>query len=130
MKAEKDAKNQRELATAWTLWASALPAESVEVRALRATAELKSGSIKDLALALAMSHSGTVRLVDRLVGQRWLVRDEGTDARSVRLKLTQRGSKHLAECDATLALALQNSAAQLPIQARVRLVEVLSKPST
>lgn len=49
-------------------------------------------SIEFLSHALYLSHSGTVRLVDRLVRAGLLARQAGSDGRSVALHLTQHGS--------------------------------------
>ena len=44
-----------------------------------------------LARALELSHSGTVRLVDRLAAEEWVERRPGTDKRAVALHLTKAG---------------------------------------
>lgn len=50
-------------------------------------------TIDDLRLCLNLSHSGTVRLVDRLVSSGLLERRPGTDLRSVSLHLTPAGKR-------------------------------------
>lgn len=49
--------------------------------------------IKELGKALSLSHSGAVRLVDRLEKDGILKRKVGTDARTVLLRLTPAGAK-------------------------------------
>ncbi|ABE37780.1 MarR family transcriptional regulator [Rhodopseudomonas pseudopalustris] len=49
--------------------------------------------IKELGRALALSHSGAVRLVDRLEKEGVVRRKEGRDARTVLLHLTPAGTK-------------------------------------
>lgn len=48
-------------------------------------------SVGRVAQVLALSHSGTVRLVDRLESQGWVTRSRGSDARQVHLTLTAAG---------------------------------------
>lgn len=47
--------------------------------------------IEDLRRALGLSHSGTVRLVDRLQGRDWMERGASPEGREVRLHLTRGG---------------------------------------
>lgn len=49
-------------------------------------------SVGALAQTIGLTHSATVRLVDRLAGDGLLERRDGLDGRSVRLHLTRRGS--------------------------------------
>jgi DNA-binding MarR family transcriptional regulator len=49
--------------------------------------------IETLARYLGLSHSGTVRLVDRLVGAGWAARETCDDKRAVVLVLTKAGAK-------------------------------------
>jgi MarR family transcriptional repressor of emrRAB len=48
-------------------------------------------SIEELRGPLALSHSGCVRLVDRLEGEGYVERRAGTDARAVAISLTRKG---------------------------------------
>ena len=50
-------------------------------------------SIDVLSKTIKLSHSGTVRLVDRLTGEGLVERKKGTDGRSVVLSLTRSGKK-------------------------------------
>jgi MarR family transcriptional regulator, negative regulator of the multidrug operon emrRAB len=49
------------------------------------------GSVHTLSQAVGLTHSGAVRLVDRLVEAGWATRRPGDDARSVKISLTRRG---------------------------------------
>ena len=49
------------------------------------------GSVHMLSQAVGLTHSGAVRLVDRLVDAGWATRRPGDDARSVKISLTRRG---------------------------------------
>jgi MarR family transcriptional repressor of emrRAB len=49
------------------------------------------GSVHTLSQAVGLTHSGAVRLVDRLVDAGWASRRPGDDARSVKISLTRRG---------------------------------------
>jgi DNA-binding MarR family transcriptional regulator len=49
------------------------------------------GSVQTLSQAVGLTHSGAVRLVDRLVEAGWVTRRPGDDARSVKIGLTRRG---------------------------------------
>jgi DNA-binding MarR family transcriptional regulator len=48
-------------------------------------------SVHALSQAVGLTHSGGVRLVDRLEGAGWVRRRPGEDARSVKIRLTRRG---------------------------------------
>jgi MarR family transcriptional repressor of emrRAB len=49
------------------------------------------GSVHTLSQAVGLTHSGAVRLVDRLAEAGWVTRRPGDDARSVKIALTRRG---------------------------------------
>ncbi|MDT5176153.1 MAG: hypothetical protein QOJ95_351 [Mycobacterium sp.] len=49
------------------------------------------GSVHTLSQAVGLTHSGAVRLVDRLAEAGWVTRRPGEDARSVKISLTRRG---------------------------------------
>lgn len=61
--------------------------------ALRALATWDATSIEELSRLLALSHSGTVRLVDRLVSSGMVSRARGPDRRTTALTLTARGKR-------------------------------------
>jgi MarR family transcriptional repressor of emrRAB len=54
-------------------------------------------SMDFLARALVLSHSGTVRLVDRLEKEEYVRRESGKDKRAVALRLTTRGQRKMQE---------------------------------
>ncbi len=54
---------------------------------------LSGGSIEELSRALALSHSATVRIVDKLETQGLVRRQGGADRRAVALMATERGRK-------------------------------------
>lgn len=60
--------------------------------ALLALATWPDRSVDFLAGVLGLTHSGTVRLVDRLSGEGWVERRAGIDGRTAALRLTRRGS--------------------------------------
>src|SRR5258708_22112582 len=49
------------------------------------------GSVHTLSQAVGLTHSGAVRLVDRLAEAGWVTRRPGDRARSVKIGLTRRG---------------------------------------
>jgi MarR family transcriptional regulator, negative regulator of the multidrug operon emrRAB len=62
-----------------------------EVSALSFLEKYPGGSIERLRAPLGLSHSGCVRLVDRLAREGYVERRMGEDARTVALYLTRRG---------------------------------------
>lgn len=54
---------------------------------------LEGGSVTQLSSVLGLSHSGTVRLVDRLAAEGLMERSEAQDGRVVSVVLTQRGKR-------------------------------------
>ena len=72
-------------------------------------------SIDVLSKTLKLSHSGTVRLVDRLAEERLVERKKGTDGRSVVLTLTRSGKKEFERLRAKRRQAVSE------------IIEVLSK---
>lgn len=63
--------------------------------------------IKDLCRSLDLSHSGTVRLVDRLEGRGWVARERSADGREVRLRLTETGEEMFEKLLAARRAALE-----------------------
>ncbi len=74
-----------------------------------------AGSVQRMALALGLSHSGAVRLVDRLEGSALVRRRAGSDHRSIEISLTRKGR--------SLALRLRESRAAETDQALAGLSE-------
>src|SRR5689334_5129292 len=75
-------------------------ATGLEARAPAALLTLDSpgaaATVSGLAAALKLTHSGTVRLVDRLAAARLVERRPGSDRRSVELALTPEGRRMVA----------------------------------
>lgn len=84
-------------------------------------------NIDAMARALALSHSGAVRLVDRLQRDGYVERAHGTDARSVALRLTSRGRTTLARLRAARREVLDRRLAPLSAAERRQLVGLLEK---
>jgi DNA-binding MarR family transcriptional regulator len=74
-------------------------------------AKYPDDSIESLRVPLQLTHSGGVRLVNRLVAAGYVERRAGADARVVALRLTRKGREVAAEAvarrEAVLARALQ-----------------------
>ena len=84
-------------------------------------------SIDSLARTLGLSHSATVRLVDRLAGDGLLDRREGTDGRTTALHLTRKGR---ARADAILderGRALTGALGPLSAKERAQFSQLLEK---
>src|SRR4051812_49997706 len=64
-------------------------------------------SVDHLAGVLGLTHSGTVRLVDRLEADGLLTRGQGKDARVVTLELTAKGTKRAERVSAARAVAVE-----------------------
>jgi MarR family transcriptional regulator, negative regulator of the multidrug operon emrRAB len=62
-----------------------------EVSALSHLSKYPDRSIESVRAPLGLSHSGCVRLIDRLAQRGYVERREGEDARTVALHLTRRG---------------------------------------
>jgi DNA-binding MarR family transcriptional regulator len=84
-------------------------------------------AIETLARILALSHSGTVRLVDRLAGQGLVARGRGTDGRAVALSLTAEGEHRRDDILAARAAAVADVLAPLDTGERAALVRMLEK---
>jgi MarR family transcriptional regulator, negative regulator of the multidrug operon emrRAB len=71
---------------------------------------LDGGSVTQLSSVLGLTHSGTVRLVDRLAAEGLVERVGAQDGRAVSVVLTQRGRRTAARllqtCEKSLASAL------------------------
>jgi DNA-binding MarR family transcriptional regulator len=83
-------------------------------------------SIEDLRQILAITHSGTVRLVDRLEGDGLITRIK-TGQRAVKLRLTPRGRRTLRKIENARLAAVATIAASLPGAAQAQLEELLSQ---
>jgi MarR family transcriptional repressor of emrRAB len=65
-----------------------------------------AGTVQRLSAALGLTHSGAVRLVDRLASAGHVVRRHGADGRSVTVSLTAKGGRHALAIRAARATAL------------------------
>ncbi|MFO1059214.1 MAG: MarR family transcriptional regulator [Dongiaceae bacterium] len=84
-------------------------------------------SIERLRTILQLSHSGTVRLVDRLVADRLVERAAGPDQRSVALRLTPAGATAVAAVLAERRRVLDEALHGLDAGERGALVPLLEK---
>lgn len=83
-------------------------------------------SIQHLRETLGLSHSGTVRLVDRLEERGWLRRRAGTaGGREVQLELTPSGKDLFREMLAARQAVLEQALEPLPPDARRALADIL-----
>jgi DNA-binding MarR family transcriptional regulator len=74
-----------------------------------------------LSRAIGLSQPGTVRLVDRLVSARLVVRDEAEDGRAVALSLTQEGLERVTALQAARMTVLSDLVQRLSPSDRVAL---------
>lgn len=93
--------------------------------ALTSIAHRPGLSIEWLRRVLGLTHSGTVRLVDRLEGAGLVIREQ-TEGRTVPLALTPRGRRTLARVERARIAALQALLEPLPQEAREQLDSLLS----
>jgi len=84
-----------------------------------------AGSVRRLALGLGLSHSGAVRLVDRLVAAGLAGREPGPDARTVQVRLTRRGRSVAGQARAGRAAAIASALSGVPERQRRDLARVL-----
>jgi DNA-binding MarR family transcriptional regulator len=84
-------------------------------------------TIDALRPALGLSHSGTVRLVDRLEADGLVVRESGADARSVSLRLTAAGRSAMRALLAERRRAIEEPLAALTVQERRQLGQLSEK---
>jgi DNA-binding MarR family transcriptional regulator len=84
-------------------------------------------TIDALRPALGLSHSGAVRLVDRLAADGLVVRGAGTDGRSVSLQLTPSGRSAMRALLAERRRALDTPVAALTAQERRQLERISEK---
>lgn len=96
--------------------------------ALVALADLLADrSVDDLRRALGLTHSGGVRVVDRLVAGGLAERRPGADGRSVALALTERGRRVAGEVQRARLSTVQDVLAVLDDGERAQLTALLEK---
>ena len=95
--------------------------------ALTALATWEATSIEELSQLLALSHSGTVRLVDRLVSSGMVSRTRGPDRRTAALSLTARGKRTAARLNQRRRDVILESLARLKPAERDLLGSLVAK---
>jgi MarR family transcriptional repressor of emrRAB len=95
--------------------------------ALTALRHHRGCSVDHLAGVLGLSHSGTVRLVDRLEEDGLVSRGPGSDARAVALDLTAKGARRAARVAEARAAAIGQFLVGLDDGERVALLRLLEK---
>ena len=88
---------------------------------------LRGRSVNDLRNAVDLTHSGGVRLVDRLVTDGLATRHPGADARSVSLTLTTSGRRVAARTREARGDVLRRALAGLSARERVQLTAITEK---
>src|SRR5690242_19863819 len=83
-----------------------------------------SATVSGLAAALRLTHSGTVRLVDRLAGDGLVERRPGSDRRSVELVLTPDGRRMVARVRAARTDSVADLVVLLTAEQRAQLTGV------
>lgn len=95
-------------------FAEAVDLDASAVAALLVVRERPGRSITDLAAALGLTHSGAVRVADRLAARELATRDLGRDGRSRGLGLTEAGHERTEQALAARRAVLQGLADTLP----------------
>jgi DNA-binding MarR family transcriptional regulator len=96
--------------------------------ALVGLSDLLAGrSVDDLRRAVGLTHSGGVRVVDRLVAEGLAERRPGPDGRSVALGLTPQGRRLAGDIGGARMSALQETLAVLDDGERAQLATILDK---
>jgi DNA-binding MarR family transcriptional regulator len=91
-------------------------------------AEFRPGaSVEELRHAIGLTHSGTVRLVDRLVVERDVERRAADDGRAVSLFLTAKGRRTAAKIRAARTAALDDALATLSPTERATFARITEK---
>lgn len=88
---------------------------------------LSGSSIEELSRALGLSHSATVRLVDKLEGKELVRRESGEDRRSIALVATERGLQRSEQVLAARGLVLEGLLAPLSEAERIELTRLHEK---
>jgi MarR family transcriptional regulator, negative regulator of the multidrug operon emrRAB len=98
-----------------------------EVSALSHLSKYPDRSIESVRAPLGLSHSGCVRLIDRLTQRGYVERREGEDARKVALHLTRRGRGFVEAAAERRAEALARALHVLDPGERELLGQLMSK---
>jgi DNA-binding MarR family transcriptional regulator len=86
-----------------------------------------TGTVQRLSVALGLTHSGAVRLVDRLVAGGYVVRRRGADDRSRTVALTAKGRSHAERVRAARAESLTGVLNALSRDDRAALAPILDR---
>jgi MarR family transcriptional repressor of emrRAB len=84
-----------------------------------------AGTVQRLSTALGLTHSGAVRLVDRLAASGHVVRRRGADSRSLTVSLTAKGRRRALSIRAARATALEAVTEGMSPDAKVALTDAL-----
>lgn len=93
--------------------------------ALLAVHSHPSATVKDVAYTTGLSHSGAVRVLDRLTGLDWIRRIPGVDRRTVELHCTSAGSERALQLLDSRNGVLMAALSRLSDEDAARLQEVL-----
>jgi MarR family transcriptional regulator, negative regulator of the multidrug operon emrRAB len=88
---------------------------------------LPGGSVKDLSQVVGLTHSGAVRLVDRLVAAGLVARGAGRDARSRSVTLTAAGRRAALRIRAARSAAMAHTIDGLTADERVTCTELCER---
>ena len=88
---------------------------------------LDQPSVDLLRQVLGLTHSGTVRLLDRLEAQGLVARAPGPDARTVAVRLTRKGSAAARQVSAARAAVLEEALAPLDRRQRMAIGQALGE---
>lgn len=87
------------------------------------------GNVGDLARRLELAHSSTVRLVDRLESEKWLVKEagKGPDLRHLTLRLTKQGHLHVKQLLHVRNEVLSAMLVSIPVERRQELTRIFEQ---
>jgi DNA-binding MarR family transcriptional regulator len=88
-------------------------APRADLEALLAVHVRPGSSVGDIAVTIGLTHSGAVRVIDRLCGQGWVARSPGLDRRKVQLRCTDLGHENALACLSIRHRALNGLVARL-----------------
>lgn len=105
-----------------------IPVNESVTRTCRFVTSYGTGLSNDtLRCILGLSHSGAVRLVDKLVAEGLVERGPGRDARQVALHLTRRGKQYRSQLLASRLIAVEQILGSLDQSEQRALAELLHK---
>lgn len=107
--------------------AGRLPAGAADAALLSLSTWLAGGTVDRLSRAVGLTHSGAVRLADRLEGEGLLERRPGPDGRTRALHLTPTGLRVAGELQAERFAALEDVLGALDQTERAALADIAGK---